>query len=146
MSRTRSTRRALLGGALLGPLLVAACGGGDVQRRSERLTGLRAVRLRNFTVLLVDPGPGGADLEWTGHHLRTGDAFRVPYEEVLLRGAEGSSLVTTRGAGNQELVVDGVLYRFDASRQGLRVRPGAPPEIVTLPEGVPDPGRIEPAD
>jgi hypothetical protein len=130
--------------AVLG--LLAACRPPDIQRRVERVEVPTPVSLRNLTVLLVDPGPEGVDLEWTGHDLRTGDAFHVPYEEVLLRSPEAVTLVSTREAGNRELVVDGVLHRFDPQRECLRVRPGHPAEVVALPAGTPPAGPLRAAD
>lgn len=128
---------------LLGCL--TACGPRDIERRTEVLRAPTPIELRNFTVLLVDPGPGGVQLEWTGHNLRTGDAFRPPYEELLLQAEGEETLVTTDGAGNRELVVDGVLHRFDPTVECLRVRPGEDPEVVPLPVGQAPPGVLEPA-
>ena len=130
MKRTRC----LLCSAVLGLFSGCLSGGPDQLEEHNRgtITTPQTFGLRNVTVFRVDPAGAKVRIDWRGYNVRTGSAFRVPYEVIRLSADGEEYVVSDQGTGNNALMVNGVLHQFDSESQQVLIRFG---EGVSLEPG-----------
>lgn len=116
--------------------LVSGCLSGNPDRLEEHdrgtITAPQTFGLRNVTVFRVDPAGAEVRIDWRGYNVRTGNAFRVPYEVIQLSAGGEEYVVSDQGTGNNALMVNGVLRQFDSECQQVLIRFG---EGVSLEPG-----------
>jgi hypothetical protein len=78
----------------------------------------------NFTVVSVEPNGSRVTLQWRGFHQRSGNALKPPWEELRISSDSEVYLITDKGIGNNELLVNGKSYKFDGASQTLVIRFG----------------------
>ena len=94
-------------------------------RATGNLTVPTSFQIKTFTVLRIDPNGRDVAVDWRGYNLRTGSATSIPFEVVTLSDGPDRYVVSDEKAGNNELMVNGTLYRFDAQKEQLLIRFGS---------------------
>ena len=94
------------------------------EHRTGTITSPQMLGIRNFTVLEVDPAGQSVQVDWRGYNTLSGDAFNLPYEDLRLTSDSETHLVTSKGAGNGALIVDGKKMKFASGEQRLLIRFG----------------------
>lgn len=80
-------------------------------------------RLNNLKVVHVEPGGQEVQVHRRGYNIRSGDSFRVPFEEIEIVAGTETYLVSTEKAGGV-LFVNGAPVAFDPLEQHLRIAIG----------------------
>lgn len=81
--------------------------------------------LGNFTTVRVDPAGKSVSIDWKGYNIKSGNALRVPYEQVHLSSGPETYLVSTKGARNDELIINGKPLQFDSRNKHVLIRFGS---------------------
>ena len=88
--------------------------------------------LRNLTVVEIVPSHFVVTMNWNRYDTVTENALKVGYEEILVSDSKKTFLVTDKECGNNQFLVNGVQYFFDANNQhliidfnnGIKITPG----------------------
>ncbi len=77
------------------------------------------IGILNLTTVHIQPNGNPIAYEWRGYNVDSGDAFHVPFEEIELSYGSERYEISDKKAGNNELQINGELYKFDAKNQHL---------------------------
>jgi hypothetical protein len=111
---------------VLSLVFMASCSSSTLEdHKTGKISSSQTLGIRNGTVIRVDPNDREVHVDWKGFNVETGDALHVPYEEIRLSAGAEQYLVSSRGVGNNQLVVNERLHDVNGQSEQLLIRFGA---------------------
>ena len=106
-------------------IFLASCSKPKVElRTSGTLTESTAFKIKNLTVIRIDPNGQKVSVDWKGYNLRTGSALNIPFEEITVTSGTESYFISDKKVGNNKLKINEKIYSFDSNSQQILIEFG----------------------
>lgn len=104
---------------------IVACSRPKIElRNSGTLSEPALFKVRNLTVIHIDPNGKEVSVDWKGYNLLSGSAFNIPFEVIEISSGDEKYLISDEEAGNNELLINGTLRKFDSTNHQLLIKFG----------------------